>query len=287
VKSKPAGGIRRWLVLGRVSNLPTVWSNCLAAWLVGGGGSALRLGIAALGGSLLYTGGMFLNDAFDAEFDGKHRPERPVPSGAVKRRTVWICGGALLIAGCAVQLPLGPVPAALALGLAAAIVIYDAVHKHTSAAPVLMGGCRYLLYLMAAASSEGGLGVLVQWRALALAAYVCGLSSLAQVESNRGAVRYWPLALLPAPLLPLLGVSAGKGLAAGVIGLALVVWVGLALRRALAGADRNIGAGVARLLAGIVLVDWVGAAAVVPGNGSAFLGLFVLALLTQRVAPAS
>ena len=27
------------LILGRVSNLPTVWWNCFAGWLLGGGGS--------------------------------------------------------------------------------------------------------------------------------------------------------------------------------------------------------------------------------------------------------
>ena len=26
------------LDLGRVSNIPTVWTNCLAGWLLGGGG---------------------------------------------------------------------------------------------------------------------------------------------------------------------------------------------------------------------------------------------------------
>jgi hypothetical protein len=31
--------LRTLLVLGRVSNLPTVWSNCLAGWWLGGGGN--------------------------------------------------------------------------------------------------------------------------------------------------------------------------------------------------------------------------------------------------------
>src|SRR5438552_468570 len=68
--------IRTLLVLGRVSNLPTVWSNCLAAWLLAGGGLSRRLGILCAAASLLYTGGMFLNDAFDVEFDRKYRTER-------------------------------------------------------------------------------------------------------------------------------------------------------------------------------------------------------------------
>src|ERR1041385_1224412 len=87
------------LILGRVSNLPTVWSNCLAGWLLGGGGSALRFGLLSLGASFLYIGGMFLNDAFDSEFDSQHRKERPIPSGSITVGKVWGWGLGWLIAG--------------------------------------------------------------------------------------------------------------------------------------------------------------------------------------------
>ena len=53
--------LRTLLILGRVSNLPTVWSNCLAGWLLGGGGSVRRLVLLCLASSCLYIGGMFLN----------------------------------------------------------------------------------------------------------------------------------------------------------------------------------------------------------------------------------
>ena len=61
--------LRTLLVLGRASNLPTVWSNCLAGWILGGGGPHKRLLALCGGATLLYVGGMFLNDAFDAQFD--------------------------------------------------------------------------------------------------------------------------------------------------------------------------------------------------------------------------
>ena len=48
--------------------------------------------------SLFYTGGMFLNDAFDAQFDAQHRPERPIPAGDVSRSTVFGWGYAMLAA---------------------------------------------------------------------------------------------------------------------------------------------------------------------------------------------
>ena len=65
--------LRALLVLSRVSHLPTVWSNCLAGWWLGGGGNFAKLPLLFLGVSALYTGGMFLNDAFDADFDRQRR----------------------------------------------------------------------------------------------------------------------------------------------------------------------------------------------------------------------
>src|SRR5574339_414061 len=90
----------RWSVylrLGRVSNLPTVWTNVLA------GVSVARepLAFLALALSLFYIGGMYLNDAFDREIDARERPERPIPSGQVKATTVFAVGYGLLAAGLA------------------------------------------------------------------------------------------------------------------------------------------------------------------------------------------
>src|SRR5690242_17715937 len=93
------GQWRALLILGRVSNLPTVWSNCLAAWLIAGGGPWSRFATGCAAGTLLYIGGMFLNDAFDVEFDIVRRPERPIPSGQLTRRAVSSLGALWLILG--------------------------------------------------------------------------------------------------------------------------------------------------------------------------------------------
>src|ERR1700751_5400796 len=73
--------LRTLLVLGRVSNLPTVWSNCLTGWILGGGTGWLRFLLSVWGASGLYVGGMYLNDFCDAAFDAQFRKERPIPSG--------------------------------------------------------------------------------------------------------------------------------------------------------------------------------------------------------------
>jgi hypothetical protein len=76
--SRPAANRwRDYLLLGRVSNLPTVWTNTLAgAALAGTDVGVGRLTFLALAFSLLYTGGMYLNDAFDRDSDRRERPER-------------------------------------------------------------------------------------------------------------------------------------------------------------------------------------------------------------------
>ncbi len=90
------------LKLGRISNLPTVWTNTLAGVVLAGGaiGDA-RVPWLLLALSLCYVAGMFLNDAFDREFDARHRPERPIPSGEVSAITVFGAGFAMLAVGVA------------------------------------------------------------------------------------------------------------------------------------------------------------------------------------------
>ncbi len=80
---------RTLLILGRTSNLPTVWSNCLAGWWLGGGQNYGKLAVLLLGATLVYLGGMYLNDAFDEGFDAQYRRERPIPSGAIPANEVW------------------------------------------------------------------------------------------------------------------------------------------------------------------------------------------------------
>ena len=45
-----------------------------------------------LGGSLVYAGGCFLNDACDHQFDQENRPERPIPQGDISLGRAWALG---------------------------------------------------------------------------------------------------------------------------------------------------------------------------------------------------
>ena len=122
-----------YLLLARFSNLPTVWTNVLAGTIV------VRRRVRASRRRpvvscdlALYTAGMFLNDAFDRDFDARVRPDRPIPAGDVTRaRSVRRSDGscslsALLLAGGRRH---GPPRCAWGTLLAAAIVLYNYRHK--------------------------------------------------------------------------------------------------------------------------------------------------------------
>ncbi|NOY00546.1 MAG: UbiA family prenyltransferase, partial [Verrucomicrobia bacterium] len=91
--------LRTILVLGRMSNLPTVWTNVMAGWFLAGGTWVGELWWVMTGVSLLYVGGMTLNDAFDAEWDAKHAVDRPIPAGAISWRRVWQLAWGQMLSG--------------------------------------------------------------------------------------------------------------------------------------------------------------------------------------------
>jgi len=279
--------VRTFLILGRVSNLPTVFSNCIAGWWLGGHATARPPTLLFLGAALLYIGGMFLNDAFDTEFDRRHRTERPIPSGAIPLKTVWLIGWVLLVLGWICFLATGVMVAVWGLALVACIVLYNAIHKRVSWSPVLMGLCRFFLYFAAAANGQG-INCITALSAFALWAYIVGLSYLARRESTGGPLSWWPVLLLSAPVFlgVWVGYSAqreGSFLLAAVLGL----WDARALRPLFFKAERNIGAVVSALIAGIVLVDWLAMADAPRGFGFVFIGLLFAALLLQRSIPAT
>jgi len=288
-KSTRAGpSIRTLLVLGRVSNLPTVWSNCLAGWLIAQGGPLERLLLVCVGASCLYLGRMFLNDAFDVEFDRQHRAERPIPSGAISLRAVLLWGCGWLLAGVLSISFLGQAPVLLALLLAIAIVIYDAIHKMLLLAPILMAVCRFLLVLMASASALNGVVGLSIWTALVLAAYIVGLSYLARKESTPGPLQYWPCVFLATPIVLALIVNQGPyQKRAAMLAAILVLWLFRSLRFLYWYGEPNVGRTVSSLLAGIVLVDLLGTGGLTASANLTFAALFLSAVLFQRVIPAT
>jgi 4-hydroxybenzoate polyprenyltransferase len=286
--SLAASGLMSWrtaLRLGRVSNLPTVWSNVIAAMTLAGGASIQVGVVAGLAMSLLYVGGMYLNDAFDREIDARERPARPIPSGQTTVATVLYLGFAMLALGVVALASLSLAAGLAGLALAATIVIYDLHHKANPLSPFLMGLCRALVYVASAAAVGPFLTAPVLTGAAVLFLFVAGLTLAAKQESLAHVSNVWPLALLAAPLLaalPYLAVSWLVALAfaflAGAIAFALHF-----LRRREMG---DVGRAVGLLIAAIALTDAVAAATTGAVVATAVCaGLFVVTLLLQRYIP--
>jgi 4-hydroxybenzoate polyprenyltransferase len=280
--------LRSLLILGRVSNLPTVWSNCFAGWWLAGAGDWRGFALLCFGATCLYLGGMYLNDAFDEQFDQQHRPERPIPSGVISPAAVWRWGFAWLALGLASLAPFGKITLLCAMFLVIAILIYDAVHKIFAFSPVLMAACRFFLILLAASTGSYGIIGYTIWVAIVLAAYIIGLSYIARKESTFVSLKYWPCLFLAAPLVLSWVVNQGEyQLRATVLALAVSLWMVRCLRHALWAPQRNIGRCVSGLLAGIPLIDLLAAWDGSMVNLITFVALFGLCLIFQRFIPAT
>ena len=277
------------LRLGRVSNLPTVWTNVLAAAVLAEASSVTGAVAVGVGCSLAYVGGMFLNDAFDVRFDAELRPDRPIPSGAVTAGEVFAAGFGLL--GLAVvvivvtaRLATGATwdAARCALTLAALIVLYDGWHKSNPLAPVLMGLCRTFVYVTTAVALTGGVPALVGGAALVQLCYLVGLTYVARQERAGVVDRLWPLVALAVPFMvwsfTLRHGWAGVALYAGA-----VVWVVTCLSHLGWRTRVDVRSAVVGLIAGIALVD--GLALASAGHTTVALAAvpaFALTLALQR-----
>ncbi|MBX7211241.1 MAG: UbiA family prenyltransferase [Verrucomicrobiaceae bacterium] len=307
--------LKAWLELARISNLPTVWTNVLAGWMLGGGGfEDSRLIWLLAGASLLYSAGMIMNDAADADWDREHRKERPIPRGDVKHGTAWRAGMTMLVLGAACMHPFGGASATHVSCLCFCILAYDLCHKQWAGSVFVMGACRTLLYLAAGSAVKGS--VSLEWNseliaaALAMGLYIVGISMAARNESApvpaARSTSFTMLCLLSPLIAPLAaallyslihegpyaepaaiilvrrlgGVYLG-GFA--VIGLALVMLVRHAMRMMRTPPLSNIGRAVGLLLAGIVVVDGL-AVASLGGflEGCAIAALTPLLRLWQR-----
>ncbi|MHA1530165.1 MAG: UbiA family prenyltransferase [Alphaproteobacteria bacterium] len=275
---------RTWLKLGRVSNLPTVWSNGLAGWALSGAAleaGALALLLAAL--SLFYVAGMYLNDAFDAGIDARERAARPIPMGDAGRGTVFALGFAMLALGALIAFALGLAAGLAGLALAGAVVLYDWLHKRTALSPLIMGACRGLSYVTAAFAAGGTTGAL--WvGAAGLFCHVVGLTYAARQEAYDRIGAAWPLAVMAVPVV--IGAMMLEGAVAVVLLAAYVIWSGWALSLLFRRRPGDVPRAVVSLIAAVSLYD----AVMIAGAGGGWLALLAVAafgatLLLQRVVP--
>jgi hypothetical protein len=249
------------LRLGRISNLPTVWTNVIAGAVIAGGARGPgEIALIALAMSAFYVGGMYLNDFFDRAIDARERPTRPIVAGEIGAGTVSAIGFGLLAIGIALMIPFGLAAAVWGIALAGVIVLYDVWHKGNALGPIIMGLCRALVYLGAGAAMTNHISSALAIGAAVLAAHTAGISYAARQESLDTIGSLWPMALLAAPLIAALPSIASGWIVPVAVALLLVadaaaVW--LLARRSVPGA---VPRAVSGLIAAISLVDAVAVA---------------------------
>lgn len=240
-----------WLRLMRLPTVFTALSNILCGYFVSTSERTLSVLIASpdlwlllLASAGLYLGGMVLNDVFDAALDSKERPERPIPSGKISRRSAAIFGTILLIIGLMAALGAGTVSDTgytafqTACILAAAVLLYDSILKSTPLGPPGMASCRFLNVMLGASCAGPWAAV---WSgpqldiAIAMFVYITGVTWFARHEageSSRGGLMAGCLVALSgigvhiysaitseAPESPRLGATIALSLIAGNVAL--------------------------------------------------------------------
>jgi 4-hydroxybenzoate polyprenyltransferase len=244
------------LRLGRISNIPTVWTNVLAGSVVAGGNhNPASIALIMLAMTAFYVGGMYLNDFFDREIDARDRPGRPIHAGEIRAGAVSSIGFGLLAAGIALMIPFGLAAMIWGAVLAAVIVLYDVWHKGNVLSPIVMGTCRALVYIGTGAALAGSASAATMVGAVGLASHVAGITYAAKQESLDKIGNLWPLALLAVPLFVALPAifSGWTVIIAFLLLLAADAWaIRLLVRRPLPGA---VPSAVSTLIAAICLVD--------------------------------
>lgn len=247
--------------LGRVSNLPTVWSNILAATLFAQSTShttltitnlQILLTVSAL--SLMYISGMFLNDAFDYNWDIKNNNRRPIVNGKISLKSVWIIGSLLLAAGVLlIVIQQNMLAAIAAIVLSSAIVLYNALHKKHPMVAFIMGFTRFCVYIISAlllSSISTELLII----AFALLLYITGITLVARSEQANTLKYNGALLLLLSPLVFTLSYGFETPLY-WIVSIIYITWVGYQIKTKILTQTPNISAGIGGLLAAIPLID--------------------------------
>jgi 4-hydroxybenzoate polyprenyltransferase len=280
--------LRPYAQLVRLPNLPSALADiclgALAARALPDHGWSFALLLPA--SACLYSAGMVWNDYFDREQDRRERPFRPLPSGRVSTRQAVYLGTALLVAGVLLAILAGRASGWLALGIAAAVLLYDGWLKRTWAGPLGMGACRFLNVLLGVSACGSLLWPMGGHLALVVGLYIVGVTWFARTEarlSNQnallGAAAVMLAALILAVPLPLQVAPEQRS----ALFLYLLVGLGFLLGMPIVAAiaqptPPRVQAVVKRSLMGLILLDTVLATAT-----AGLVGLLILLLLAPSL----
>lgn len=146
---------KAWIELIRPSNVLTAISDVLAGiaiaclFLQHHLPTVEVLAILSVASMLLYTGGIVFNDVLDAKLDQIERPERPIPSGRIKRSSATALGTIAFCLGSLLCLFINMQSFYIAIAIVVMCLLYNGIAKHHFLfGPLAMGCCRGLNLLL-------------------------------------------------------------------------------------------------------------------------------------------
>lgn len=301
--------MRAYLQLVRAPNLITSAADVIAGfalmtWLADspyGHPRWHRLAALVFISMALYASGVIFNDCLDAEKDRRHRPDRPIPSGAVPLRRAFLIGTLLTFAALGVAMFLSLAAVIYSGALILAIWAYNVpLRRSVVGGAVGLGLCRFLnMQLgMSTGMSLPYFSVRIYPELLLAPALLGAYAAIVTVVStyeDRPAGRFgaWALVgsagamtvVLLSAFFKVVGTIAGKLVLAALVVALAAVFVAPLVRLSFASVRRAVG--IAVML--VIVFD----AAIVLGvhDAPAWLGLGVLAsvlpafLLARRMSP--
>ena len=237
----------------------------------------------------LYGGGVVFNDVFDAELDAVERPERPIPSGLIKKETAASFAALLLLLGIQqayfVHSQRFTSPSTLlAIAIAAAAVVYDKWGKHHAfLGPLSMGLCRGLNLLLGISILPGALPG--SWfLGFVPVVYIAAITmvSRGEVHGGKKSTLYGAAGLYIVVLLAILFVAAAHHttLYASVFLLLLALMIFPPLKKAI---EKPVGPLIGKAVKAGVIALILMNAAWAAAFGSLYLALLMVLLLPLSV----
>jgi 4-hydroxybenzoate polyprenyltransferase len=151
--------LRQYLLLIRAPNLFTVPSNIMSGYFALTPATNADLGqlISLIISSVfLYISGIVLNDYFDIEVDRKERPNRPLVSGRITKRSALIIAWASIITANILAFLTSWASLVISASLTAVIIAYNYRLKRNAVSnPLTMASARFLNVVLGGSSALG------------------------------------------------------------------------------------------------------------------------------------
>jgi 4-hydroxybenzoate polyprenyltransferase len=149
----------QYLLLIRAPNLFTVPSNILSGYFATtllGDANITQLLLLIFSSIFLYVAGIILNDYFDINVDRKERPNRPLASGQITKRSALLIATSSIVAGNVLSWFVSWNSFIISFCLTIVVFIYNYWLKRNRAGnPLTMGSARFLNVLLGGSSALG------------------------------------------------------------------------------------------------------------------------------------